>query len=218
MRTTSIGGALTLACAIACQQQPVSPRTASTPLTPPAQPSAQAPIAAATIPSMSAESVYDLPISLVDRSGKTRMLDSFRGGAVLVTMFYGSCAAACPLLTADLRRIEKQLPESVRAKTRVLMVSFDQAHDTPEVLGRLTLERGMDPARWTLASANDDDARSLAGVLGIRYRKLDNGAFFHSSVIVLLDADGRPRARLDGLDKDVAPILSALVTPARESG
>jgi protein SCO1/2 len=155
-----------------------------------------------------------LPVSLVDRTGGSRNLDSFRGAPVLVTMFYGSCATACPLITVDLKRIEALLPSATRARVRVLMVSFDQARDTPSALARMTVERGVDPARWTLASASDDDARALAGVLGIKYRKLDNGEFFHSSAIVLIDEAGRPVARLDGLGKDATPIVSALRSPS----
>jgi len=161
----------------------------------------------------STASVYDLPVTVRDRTGAVRRLDTFRGAPVLLTMFYGSCAAACPLLTSDLKRIEQKLSPVARERVRVLMVSFDPARDTPNVLERLTTERRMDPARWTLASANDDDARALAGVLGIRYRRLDNGEYFHSSSIVLVDGEGKIRARLDGVGKDVTPIVSAL-TPA----
>lgn len=157
-----------------------------------------------------APSLYELPIPLVDDHGVARDLDSFRGHPLLVTMFYGSCASACPLITSELKHIEKELPESTRAGVRVLMVSFDAARDTPPVLAKLKEERGVDAARWTFASASDDAARDLAALLGIRYRRLDNGAYFHSSVIVLLDADGRPAARLDGLGNDVSPIVSAL--------
>jgi protein SCO1/2 len=159
-------------------------------------------------------SIYDLPLQLTDDTGATRTLASFRGHPVLITMFYGSCASACPLLTVDLKRIERALPESVRANVRILMVSFDAARDKPSVLARLKLERAMDATRWTLASADDEGARELAGVLGIRYRKLDDGAFFHSSAIVLLDAGGRPLVRLDGLGKDPAPVVTALSTPS----
>lgn len=172
------------------------------------------PLEASEPPPLSTASIYDLPVIVVDRTGTARPLASFRGSPLLLTMFYGSCAAACPLLTSDLKRIEAKLSPATRARVRVLMVSFDQARDTPPVLARLTLERGMDPTRWTLASANDDDARSLAGVLGIRYRKLDSGEFYHSSSIVLVDGAGLVRARLDGLGNDVTPILSALDPPS----
>ena len=157
-----------------------------------------------------APSVYDLKLRLTDETGTVRSLDVFRGHPVLVTMFYAGCPSACPLLTSDLKRIERLIPEPMRSNVRVLMVSFDAERDTPSVLARLKRERGMDATRWTLANAVDDDARELAGVLGIRYRKLDNGEFFHSSVIVLLDALGRPVARLDGIGSDSDAILAAL--------
>jgi protein SCO1 len=165
----------------------------------------------ATVKDVPAEpSIYDLALRLTDETGTVRSLDSFRGQPVLVTMFYAGCPSACPLLTSDLKRIEKLIPEPMRSKVRVLMVSFDAERDTPSVLARLKRERGMDATRWTLASSVDDEARELAGVLGIRYRKLDNGEFFHASVIVLLDAQGRPQVRLDGIGSDPAAILSAL--------
>ena len=189
---------------------------------PPSTPHAVAPLSvpARTVAAVDAESraqvasLYDLPIPLLDESGTVKPLDAFRGHPVLITMFYGSCASACPLLTFDLKRIERQIPEPTRSELRILMVSFDAARDTPPVLARLMKERSMDPARWSLASATDDGARELAGVLNIKYRKLDGGEFFHSSAIILLDAQGRPRARLDGLGKDAAPILSALTGPS----
>lgn len=155
-------------------------------------------------------SIYDLELSLTDESGHVRRLDSFRGHPVLVTMFYGSCASACPLLTSDLKRIERSIPEPVRSDVRILMVSFDEERDEPQVLARLKKERGVDEARWTFASTPDEQARALAGVLGIRYRKLDGGEFFHSSVITLLDREGRPQVRLDGLGGDARPIVEAL--------
>jgi len=161
-----------------------------------------------------APSVYDLPVALRDDSGAVRPLEAFRGHPVLVTMFYGSCPVACPLLTSDLKRLERQIPEPMRSDVRILMVSFDSTRDTPAALAQIKQERGLDATRWTLASADDDDARGLAGVLGVKYRKLDNGAFFHSSVIVLLDREGRPQARIEGADRDVTALLTTLTAPS----
>jgi protein SCO1 len=158
-------------------------------------------------------SIYDLSVSLRDEAGATRPLDALRGHPVLITMFYGSCPVACPLLMSDLKRLERQIPEPLRSDVRILMVSFDPTRDTPAALARLKQERGLG-ARWTLASAGDDQARELAGSLNIKYRSVDNGVFFHSSVIVLLDRQGRPQARVDGADKDGAAILAALSVPS----
>jgi protein SCO1/2 len=170
--------------------------------------------ASARIENSAAPSIYDLGVHVTDESGALRQLDSFRGHPLLITMFYAGCANACPLLTRDLKRLDAQLPEPIRSDVRVLMVSFDQPRDTPTVLSRLMRDQSMDTQRWTLANAADDDARQLAGVLGIRYRKLDNGDFFHSSAIVLIDAEGHPSARIDGIGRDPAPILAALHGPS----
>jgi protein SCO1/2 len=206
MKGISLGVLATLA-ALGCAREPahtVQPATAK-----PFESAAVSRTPAPARADASAPSVYELESKLRDDQGHVSALDRFRGHPVLVTMFYGSCASACPLLTTELKRIEQRLPESARADLRVLMVSFDEARDTPEVLARLKRERGMDAARWTLASASDDEARELAGVLGIRYRKLDNGEFFHSSVIVLLDEAGRPVVRLSGVGEDLSAIVAA---------
>jgi len=201
-----------LAATIGCTRhasQP-APRAHATVALPLPVPTADPLVLGQAAAARSAPSLYELPIPLVDEHGVARTLDSFRGRPLLISMFYGSCAAACPLITSDLKRIEQKLPASARAAVRIAMVSFDPARDTPAVLAQLKRERGVDSARWTFASASDDAARDLAGLLGIRYRRLDNGAYFHSSAIVLLDAEGRPQARLDGLGNDVTPIVSAL--------
>jgi protein SCO1 len=202
-------------CSIGCAAREVNlPRPNDDDIVPRIASASRSPEPAAVKRGQPAPSIYDLPVQLLDDRGIARTLDSLRGRPVLITMFYGSCASACPLLTADLKRIERSLPAPVRADLRVLMVSFDAERDTPAVLERLKRERAMDASRWTLASTPEDGARELGGVLGIRYRRLDNGEFFHSSAIVLLDAHGRPQARLDGLGEDPAPIVAALTAPS----
>lgn len=173
-------------------------------------PSATVPPPTAWAPPAFHGSVYDLPVTLTGHDGKKAPLDVFRGHPVIITMFYGSCPNACPLLTTDIKRMVGLLAPPARERVRVLMVSFDAARDTPAKLSRFMEEHGLDPAGWRLASAEEDPARELAAVLGIRYRKLADGEYFHSSSIILLDDTGRPLARVDGIGKDPAPILAAL--------
>ena len=145
------------------------------------------------------ESVYQLPMSLIDQHGRTSTLAALRGQPVLVAMFYTSCDNVCPMIAWQLRRIEQALPEAERARLRVLMVSFDPARDTPEALRKFATAHKADPSRWVVARAEENEVRNLAAVLGLRYRELDNGVFNHSSVITLLDADGMIRARTSDL-------------------
>ena len=173
-------------------------------------PAAAAPRATLTPPGPPLDdgSIYELDLPLRDQTGATIDLAVHRGHPVLIAMFYGSCGVACPRLIEDVRQIVAAIPAERRDATRVLLVSFDPARDDPAALARLGAERGLDPARWTLAVARADDARLLAAVLGVRYRQLPNGEFVHSSVITVLDADGHAVARLDGMGGDTEALAA----------
>jgi protein SCO1/2 len=155
--------------------------------------------AVASHPIARSSSLYALHPKLVDQGGHAISLDLFRGHPVLVTMFYGSCRFACPMLISEVRRIEASLPPAARADLRVLLVSFDPERDTPAALRAIADRMALDTSRWRIATAPDDDVRVLAAALGIQYRRLDNGEFMHSSVITALGRDGTPAAREDGI-------------------
>ena len=162
-----------------------------------------APVASA--PTTDLHSIYDLGIRLQTASGDPVGLDAARGTPVLITMFYASCSVACPALIGDVKRT---LDELGRDDVRVLLVSFDPARDTPAQLAALARAHQLD-ARWIVATAREPDARTLAATLGYKYRKLDNGEFFHGATIIALDVDGRPIARSEGFNQR-APLVVAL--------
>ncbi|MDP3857353.1 MAG: SCO family protein [Stagnimonas sp.] len=137
------------------------------------------------------DSLYQLEIGLVSQDGQPRTLALYRGQPTMISMFYGSCPRVCPLLIANIRRMEQQLPERERGRLRVLLVSLDPDRDSPDKLLELARRHQVDLARWTLARAEAADVRKLAAALGIRYRQLPDGEFNHSTVISLLDPEGR---------------------------
>jgi protein SCO1/2 len=95
------------------------------------------------------------------------------------------------MLITSIQLYESHLDEASQARLRVLLVSFDAAHDTPEQLDRLARLHRADPSRWTFANASESDSRRIAALLGVRYRRLPDGSFDHSLLITLLDAKGR---------------------------
>lgn len=152
-------------------------------------------------------SIYDLPLTLRDAEGREIGLDVARGKPVLISMFYASCSVACPVLIEDLRSTVAALPADVRADVRVILVSFDPARDQPAVLRELARARGLDQ-RWTLASASEPDARALAAVIGMKYRKLDTGEYAHGSTVVALDREGHPLVRSEKIGRRAALITA----------
>jgi protein SCO1 len=153
-------------------------------------------LAAAPAP-LPGDSVYQLPVRLTDQAGRTADWRARRGQVHLVAMFYTSCQYICPLIIDSGKGVEKQLSPAELARLRVLMVSIDPVRDTPRALQAVVAKRRLDTTRWTLASPPPDQVRTLAGVLGIRYRQLEDGEFNHTSALVLLDADGRILARTE---------------------
>lgn len=135
------------------------------------------------------DSIYGLSAALVDQTGRKADLGVGRGHPVLVTMFYGSCTSACPMIIAKIRDIEAGLSDAERADLRVVMVSFDPARDTPEALARVATAHHLDP-RWSLLTGDADAVREISAVLGVKYKRRSNGDYDHSSVIAVLDREG----------------------------
>lgn len=156
------------------------------------------------------DSVYALSASLVDQRGRTVGLDLFRGHPVLISMFYASCPDACPLLIADLQRMERELPPRIKADLRIVLVSLDPERDTPDALQALARARRVDESRWRLLRAPEDTVRDIAALLGVKYRRLPDGSFNHSSVITLLDPDGAIVVRDDAMGGPHEALLRGL--------
>ena len=156
------------------------------------------------------DSVYQLSIPMLDQDAKAFDFASLRGKPRLVTMFYTSCAYMCPLIIDTMHMTERELDQTQRAKLSVLMVSFDASRDDPATLKAQTDKRKIDTGRWTLARTDAPNVRTLAAILGIQYRQLDDGEFNHSSVLILLDARGRIAARSETMGKTDPEFVSAI--------
>jgi len=130
-------------------------------------------------------SIYDLGSTWRDQTGAERTLESLRGKPVLLAMVYTHCTAVCPLSVTEMKRVE-----AAHSDVRLVVVSLDPEHDSPQRLAEFARERGLSN-RWTLLTGNTNDVRDLAATLGIRYRRASADDIAHSNILTLLDADGR---------------------------
>lgn len=163
----------------------------------PAAPAAAASAASSALPG---NSLYQLDISLTDAANQRFALRDMAGTPVLVTMFYGDCNAACPIIIETLKRTVEALGPNA-AKLRVLMVSLDPFNDSPAGLAQLIKNKQLDPQRFRLAVAKDESqTRMLAGALQIKFRQLGDGVINHTTRIALLDGSGLTKAVSTRLD------------------
>jgi len=161
-------------------------------------------------------SLFHLDADWRTRNGETFRLEALRGRPTVITMIYGSCTTACPVLVNDARRIDRAAPKSLREDLQIVVVSFDPARDTPERLRDYARDYGVDSGRWRFLHGEPADIRTLAAMLGVRYRDNGDGTFDHSNVITLLDAHGRIAERGEGLARPVDGFVSALAHMASE--
>lgn len=184
---------LALVAATACAPEPPAP---------------PAPAAASSAPSTlpAAPSLYEMKVELENQRGERVAFDVNRGQPVLLAMFYATCPSACPRLIEEVKGLESRLPEATRARTRVLLVSMDPVHDTPETMAKAAATHAVDSLRWTLARAPEDSVRELAAVLGVRYRAQMDGTIDHTSALFLLDPQGVIVEKVEGLGQPTGAI------------
>lgn len=158
-----------------------------------------------------ADSVYQLPVTLTDQKGHPASWALRRGRPQIVAMFYTSCKFTCPLIVDSGKGVQKQLTAQEKSRVSVLLISLDPERDAPPALAAVVRQRQLDQGLWTLARPAPADVRAIAGLLGVRYRRLANGDFNHTSALVLLDAEGRIVARTEKIGSIPDPEFVAAV-------
>lgn len=153
------------------------------------------------------------------QEGKALELSGLRGKVVVLTFIYTRCPlpTACPLLDKKFAELAAQVRgvPGWAEEVRLLSVSFDPEHDTPEALAKHAKLKGAAPPLWTFAVAEHDELRKVAGPLGMAYGPGD-GEIIHSMTTVIIAPDGtlaRVERRGDWSPTDFLRSIKALFTP-----
>jgi len=160
------------------------------------------------------DSVLQINNTFTNQDGKNFKLSERRGKPQLIAMFYTSCRYICPLIIDSGKGVDNSLTPAERNNLSILLVSIDPKRDTPKALMYIVNKRKLDTKRWTLARTDEKGVRTLAALLGVRYRMLDDGEFNHTSALILLDAEGRILARTETLGSKPDPQFLVAVKKA----
>ncbi len=147
-------------------------------------------------------SIYNLPEKWTTQNGKHIELKELRGKVLVMVMIYTSCKAACPRLVADMRNIEKKVPDAFKDKVQYVLVSIDPETDTPERLKAFAKENQMDNNQWLFLRSNDEQTREFSAVLAVNYKKISPLDFSHSNIISVFNAEGELAFQQEGLGVD----------------
>jgi protein SCO1/2 len=153
-------------------------------------------------------SIYWLEGEWTSDANRKVALKSFEGKPVLLTLLFTSCKQACPILVEDLKRTQAGLTEKERKEIQFVIVSIDPERDTPEVLAEF--KKKIPAAKeWVFLQGDADQVLELAGVLGVRYKKIGDD-FIHSNKITVLDRKGEVKHQTIGLRAPAGETIEAV--------
>lgn len=151
---------------------------------------------------------------LVERSGKAVTEADLAGKVWIADFVFSRCPSSCPRLTAELRTLQDKLRGT---GVRLVSVSVDPEHDSPEVLARFASRYGADPDRWWFLTGPPADVqalihdRFLLTALPTDAQDQANGAerIMHDSRFVLVDRGNKVVGYFDSGDEAARKALEA---------
>ncbi len=158
----------------------------------------------------SGASLFEMEFPLTDQNGDERRLADFRGRPFVASMVYTQCKSVCPRIAADLKALDAALPAADREGMRFVLFSLDPQRDTPEAMRGFLRAHELDSTRWTLLATSEEDMRTLAAVLDVRFRPDGEGEIAHTAVVAVVDSGGVVRHRQAGVAGDRAPLVAAV--------
>jgi protein SCO1/2 len=159
-------------------------------------------------------------VALVDQAGRPLRLADYRGKAVALTFVFTRCPMPdfCPLLMTKFAAAQAMLSNEpgLAARTRLLTISFDPAHDTPDVLRAFgkPFQKTTPPfTHWSLATGKDEAIRALGGALELDYVE-ESRSFTHNLRTAVLDGEGKLRRLFRGNDWTPEELVAELKAAA----
>jgi protein SCO1/2 len=148
---------------------------------------------------------------LVDDRGRPFGSAELAGQVWVGNLFFTRCRSICPVLTAAMGRLQDRYDEYGIEGIRLVSISVDPLHDTPERLREYAGTWAVDERRWTLLTGEPERIERLAvegfkSFLGPAAAD-EQGGFdiAHLGKLVLVDGQGRIRGYYDadpaGLDE-----------------
>ena len=144
--------------------------------------------------SHSAISIPDLP--LVNQDDQPVRLNSLVDGSkpVLVNFIFTTCTAICPLMSATFSGFQKAIGEAESERVRLISISIDPEHDTPEKLREYARRHGAH-GDWLFLTGEFDDIVATERAFDVyRGNKMN-----HEATTFMRGANQTDWIRMDGL-------------------
>lgn len=132
------------------------------------------------------EMVPEFKFTLQD--GKPAKLSDYRGKTVVLTFIYTRCPLPnfCPLMDRKFGELAARIQNTPRAdQIRLLSISFDPEHDTPEILASHAKARNAKMPVWTFAVAGHEELGKFGPQVGLIYGPGEKEIMHNLSTVVI---------------------------------
>ena len=160
------------------------------------------------------DSVFNLDSDWQTQNGDSLKLDQLKGKTLVVVMIYTSCKLACPILVANMKKIEKEIKPSNLDKVSLVLVTIDPEVDTPVKLKEFAKSNNMAAKHWVFLRGNNLSTQELANVLSMKYKQISPIEFSHSNIITIFKPNGQMESQEEGLEvntKEIAEKVNQVV-------
>ena len=153
--------------------------------------------------------------SLTERSGKTVRLADLKGKVWLADFVYTTCPGPCRTITRNMSELQnamQQFPD-----VRLVSISTDPAHDSPQVLRDYAENFHASSEKWLFLTGEKSKVYDLIEhgfLLPIAEQRDAEQPILHSTKIMLVDKNGVIRAFYDGAELTPNSANSDAATPA----
>jgi len=123
------------------------------------------------------------------QEGKPLTRADLLGKVWVVDFFFTRCPGPCPVMTSRMAEVSRALNKT--KDLRLVSVSIDPTHDTPEVLAQYASRLNADPGRWIFLTGPQKEIEDFTqrGMLQV-LAKDPNNVPTHSTRFLVIDRGG----------------------------
>jgi protein SCO1/2 len=141
--------------------------------------------------------------AFTNQNGKIITQKDYENTIYVADFFFTTCPTICPKMTDNMVWLQNQLKNNPEVK--LLSFSVTPDIDTPDVLKKYALEKGVDDSRWNLVTGDKKDIYYLArkSYLAVKTGKPEEMYdMVHTENFILVDKNKRIRGFYDGTNLD----------------
>src|SRR5271166_3265291 len=162
------------------------------------------------------EAKQNIPdVELADQDGKTVHLysDLVKGRVAALSFIFTICTTICPLIGANLGRLQTELGQSLGEDISLISVSVDPATDTPQRMKAWGAQFGAKPG-WSLLTGDKETVEQLLKIFGLFTPDIQS----HSPFLLLVNDRTGDWTRVNAIETPPAKVAEILRKMAETAG